>query len=58
MGAVANVVAEYMLPLNTGAVDPAEKLPEFLEKLEKAGVGEVLEDVNGQLKTFMDAKNK
>lgn len=56
MGAVANVVAEYMLPLNTGAVDPAEKLPEFLEKLEASGINTVLDDANGQLQAFMAAK--
>ena len=57
MGNVANVVAEYMLPLCTGAVDPAEKLPEFLEKLEKNNIDGVLEEANAQLKAFMDAKN-
>lgn len=58
MGNVANVVAEYMLPLCTGAVDPVEKLPEFLEKLEQAGINEVLEDANAQLDAFMQAKGE
>lgn len=56
MGAVANVVAEYMLPLCTGAVDPDEKLPEFLEKLQSAGIDTVLDDANAQLDEFMAAK--
>ena len=56
MGAVANVVAEYMLPLCTGAVDPDEKLPEFLDKLQAAGIDTVLDDVNAQLDEFMAAK--
>ena len=30
--------SNYLLPLCTGAVDPEEKLPEFLEKLEQNGV--------------------
>lgn len=58
MGNVANVVAEYMLPLCTGAVDPAEKLPEFLQKLEQAGINEVLNDANAQLDAFMEAKGE
>ena len=56
MGSVANVVAEYMLPLCTGAVDPDEKIPEFLEKLDNAGINEILDDANAQLDEFMAAK--
>ncbi|WP_026507725.1 ABC transporter substrate-binding protein [Butyrivibrio sp. MC2013] len=56
MGAVANVVAEYMLPLCTGTVDPDEKLPEFLDKLEANGINDVLDDANAQLDAFMSAK--
>lgn len=58
MGAVANVVAEYMLALCTGTVDPAEKLPEFLQKLEDNGINTVLEDANTQLADFMAAKSE
>lgn len=56
MGSVANVVAEYMLPLCTGAVDPDEKLPEFLQKLDDAGINDILDDANAQLDEFMAAK--
>ncbi len=56
MSAVANVVEEYLLPLCTGAVDPATKLPEFLEKLEQNGVNTVLDDANAQLASFMESK--
>lgn len=58
MGAVANVVDEYMLSLCTGTVDPEEKLPEFLKKLEDNGVDAILEDANNQLDTFMEAKGQ
>ncbi len=58
MGAVANVVAEYMLPLCTGAVDPETALPEFLEKLDAAGINDVLDDANAQLDEFMAAKGE
>ena len=56
MGSVANVVEEYLLPLCTGAVDPEEKLPEFLDKLEQNGVNTVLDDANAQLESFMKYK--
>ena len=56
MSAVANVVEEYLLPLCTGAVDPEQKLPEFLEKLEQNGVNTVLDDANAQLESFMESK--
>ena len=56
MSALANVAAEYALALSTGTVDPAEKLPEFLEKLEANGISKVVEEANSQVKTFMEAK--
>ena len=58
MGAVANVVDEYMLSLCTGTVDPAEKLPEFLQKLEDNGINDIIDDANSQLNTFMEAKGQ
>lgn len=58
MGAVANVVAEYMLPLCAGTVDPDEKLPEFLSKLEQNGINTVLDDANAQLDEFMKSKGE
>lgn len=58
MGAVANVVAEYMLPLCTGAVDPDTTLPEFLDKLDAAGINTVLDDANAQLQEFLAAKGE
>lgn len=58
MGAVANVVAEYMLPLCTGTVDPAEKLPEFLQKLEDNGINDIIDDANAQLEAFNAAKGE
>ncbi len=58
MGACANVVAEYMLPLCTGTVDVDEKLPEFLDKLDAAGVNDIIDDANKQLDDFMAAKGE
>lgn len=58
MGSVSNVVAEYMLAICTGSVDPDEKLPEFLKKLEDNGINTVLEEANRQLDEFMAAKQQ
>lgn len=58
MGAVANVVDEYMLSLCTGTVDPEEKLPEFLKKLKDNGIDGIIDDANSQLDTFMAAKGQ
>lgn len=58
MGALANVAAEYALALNTGTVDPAEKLPEFIQKLKDNGMDNVVEEANRQLDAFLAAKGQ
>lgn len=58
MGALSNVAAEYALALSVGAVDPAEKLPEFLQKLEDNGMSKVVDEANSQLSVFMAEKSK
>jgi putative aldouronate transport system substrate-binding protein len=58
MGALANVAAEYALALNTGAVDPAEKLPEFIQKLKDNGIDKVVAEANTQLESFIAAKGQ
>ncbi len=57
-GALANVAAEYVLPLCTGAVDPDEKIPEFLEKLDANGMQKVVDEANKQLSDFIAAQGK
>jgi putative aldouronate transport system substrate-binding protein len=57
-GALANVAAEYFLPLCTGAVDPSEKIPEFLAKLEANGMQKVVDEANNQLSNFLAAQGK
>lgn len=56
MGAVANVVGEFMLSLCAGSVDPDTEIPKFIEKLEAAGINDVLDDANKQLQDFLAAK--
>lgn len=58
IAALANVAAEYSLALSAGTIDPAEKLPEFLEKLDAAGMQTVLDEANAQLETFLAAKGE
>ena len=58
MGALANVAAEYALALNTGTVDPAEKLPEYIQKLKDNGIDKVVGEANTQLEAFLAAKGK
>ena len=58
MGALANVAAEYALALNTGTVDPAEKLPEYIQKLKDNGMDKVVAEANRQLEEFLAAKSK
>ncbi|NLI20557.1 MAG: ABC transporter substrate-binding protein [Clostridiales bacterium] len=54
--ALVNVAAEYALALDTGAVDPAEKLPEFLQKLSDAGMQTYVDEANAQLTAFLAAQ--
>ncbi len=56
IAAVKNVIDEYSLPLLTGAVDVDEKLPEFLAKLDEAGMQKIVDDANAQLQEFLAAK--
>lgn len=58
LGSLSNVAAEYVLALNTGSIDPAAKLPEFIQKLKDNGIEKVVAEANTQLNSFMDAKNK
>ena len=49
MASVQAVVKEYELALDSGSVNPDEKLPEFLDKLEKAGSQKIMDEVQRQL---------
>jgi putative aldouronate transport system substrate-binding protein len=47
--AVTNVITQYKLPLETGSVDPANILPEFISKLKSAGIDKIIEEKQRQL---------
>ena len=51
--AIANVYAQYGFNLMSGAVNPDEVLPEFLAKLEEAGMNEFVAEAQNQLATYM-----
>lgn len=52
LAALANVAAQYALPLDAGTVDPATALPEFLTKLDEAGMQKVVDEANVQLDAY------
>lgn len=52
LAALANVAGQYALALDAGTVDPATALPEFLEKLDEAGMQKVVDEANAQLEAY------
>jgi len=55
MVAVQNVSDQYYGILMTGSVDPAEKLPEFIEKMKSAGMDKIMEEKQRQLDEWLAA---
>lgn len=55
--AVKNVISEYRESLEYGVVNPDEILPEFISKLEAAGINEVIAEKQTQLNAWL-AENK
>ena len=51
--AIANVYAQYAFNLMSGAVNPDEVLPEFLSKLEAAGMNEFVAEANAQMEAYL-----
>jgi putative aldouronate transport system substrate-binding protein len=49
---ITALIAEYLPGLSTGSVNPDEKIPELIEKMNQAGMGTVIEDASEQLKTW------
>lgn len=52
---IANICAQYALAICGGAMDPATALPEFLQKLEEAGIQKVVDEANKQLDAYFAA---
>lgn len=53
IAALNNVRSQYLDALNTGAVDPAEVLPQFLQALEDAGIQKIIAAKQEQLDTWL-----
>lgn len=53
---VNNVVAQYGPGLYTGTLDPDKAVPEFLEKLDKAGIKKIQEEAQKQFDEFLSNK--
>ena len=53
IAALSNVFAEYGFNLMSGAVNPDDVLPEFLSKLEEAGINEFVGAAQEQLAAYM-----
>lgn len=49
IAACANVITQYTPLLGVGAIDPATKYPEFLQKLKEAGVEKVIAEAQKQI---------
>lgn len=53
---VAAVMKQYFQALNVGAVDPAEKLPEFNAKLKEAGIDKIVAETQKQFDEWKASK--
>ena len=51
-----SVRQEYLPALELGTVDPAKVLPEFLEKLDKAGAQRIIDEMQAQIDTWKATK--
>lgn len=56
IAACSSIITEMVPALAAGSVDPAEKLPEFLDRLEQAGVNKIIEEKQKQLDEFNASK--
>lgn len=53
IAAVANVKEAYFLTLCTGAADVDTVLPEFIKKMDDAGMQKIVDEANAQLEAFL-----
>lgn len=55
VASVTNVLNEYRAALEFGALDPEEALPEFLAKLEAAGMNKIVSEKQSQLDAWVNS---
>ncbi len=46
---ITALISEYLPGLTSGSVDPEVKIPELIEKMNKAGMAKIIEDADAQL---------
>lgn len=56
VAAVTNVLNQYRVGLETGTLDPASTLPEFISKLRDAGIDDIVADKQKQFDAWKQAK--
>ncbi len=56
VSACTSVVSQYKLALETGSVDTDTVLPEFIEKLKRAGIDTIISEKQSQLDAWLAAK--
>jgi len=56
--AVSNVISQYRLALENGALDPDKVLPEFIKKLKDAGIDKIIAEKQKQLDAWAAANGK
>jgi putative aldouronate transport system substrate-binding protein len=54
--AVSNVINQYLAVISTGSVDPVTAVPDFIEKLDSAGMNAIIAEKQGQLDQWLENK--
>lgn len=49
---ISAVIAQYRAVINTGAIEPAQELPEFIQSLKDAGIDTVLSEISSQYESW------
>ncbi len=56
--AVTSMISQYQAAINSGSIDPAQLLPEFIDSLKAAGIDKVIAENQKQLNEWAANKNK
>ena len=57
IAAIGNVTSQYLPGLLCGFLDPDETIPEFLDALENAGIGDVIAEKQAQYNSWLTENN-
>jgi putative aldouronate transport system substrate-binding protein len=56
VAAMASIAAEYKNSLGSGTIDPVKYVPEYIEKMKKAGIEDVKAEVQKQVDAWLATK--